>query len=251
MNTLQNKTAVVILAAGKGTRLGCTDKPKVMLEVAGRPIVSYVFENVSGCGFVSEHIAMVIGFEGKKIQDYLGDAVSYAEQKELLGTAHAAYIGSTSLPKEIDTILVMGGDDAAFYTPETLREFIRNHIESKSTVSLLTAKIDKPDSFGRVIRDIQNNFVAVKEKEEVTEEEARISEVSTGTYCFDRAWFENAFNEMEKIEELGEFGLNTTVKMAVASGKKVQAIQLQNSFEWFGINTKEELEEAQKRILQK
>ena len=85
-----SKIAVVILAAGKGTRLNCTDKPKVMLEIGGRPIVYYVVEILKKIGFKKEQICLVVGFKKEQIQDYFKNTVSYAFQEDQLGTAHAA-----------------------------------------------------------------------------------------------------------------------------------------------------------------
>jgi len=239
-----SRVGVVILAAGKGTRLNCFDQPKVMLEIGGRPIVSYVVETLKQAGFKKEQICLVVGFKKEKIQNYFGSAVSYAVQEEQLGTAHAAYVGSKSFSKDIEQVLVMGGDDGAFYKPETILKLIERHFQDTCTVTLLTANIENFNSFGRVVKD--ENGIMVVEKEYLTDEQKKITEVSTGTYVFDRVWYEKIFPNMPKLSRLGEYGLNVSLVMAQEEGKKVETIRLEDNNEWHGINTLEELELANK-----
>ena len=232
------------MSAGKGTRLNCTNKPKVMLEIGGKPIVSYAVLTLQSLGFKKEQICLVVGFKKEQIEDYFKDTVSYANQAEQLGTAHAAYIGMKSLPPAIEQVLVMGGDDGAFYTAKTLENLIVEHLKNYSTVTLLSAKVDDPASFGRVIRDEEG--IKVVEKEYLTPEQKNINEVSTGTYIFNRNWYQNAFPRMPKLRKLGEYGLNVSLVMAQEENKKVAVVELPNNNEWQGINTLAELELANK-----
>ncbi|NCO05228.1 MAG: NTP transferase domain-containing protein [Candidatus Magasanikbacteria bacterium] len=238
------KTAVVILAAGKGTRLGCTDIPKVMKLLAGKPIVSYVVETLTDMGFTNEHICLVVGFKKEKVTEYFKDRVSYAHQEEQKGTAHAAYTGMKELPKHIDTILVIQGDDSAFYSPETINRFIQEHCDSHAKLSLLSIDVDNPDQLGRIIRH-ENGDIEVIEKEYITEEQKKIKEISTGTFCFNREWFEHMYPTMPQLRKLGEYALPTALAMARDQGVKWQVIKIENGHEWFGINTPEQLEQAE------
>ena len=237
------KIGVVILAAGKGTRLNCSEQPKVMLEIGGKPIVSYVVETLLNAGFDKTQICLVVGFQEKKVRDYFGDKVSFVTQTEQLGTAHAAFTGIKSLSSNIENVLVMGGDDSAFYTKETLLNFVKNHIENKNTLSLLSAEIEDPSALGRIIR-YPDKSIAIVEKEYLTDEQKKIKEISTGTFCFDREWFESIFPDMPKMKKLGEWGLPTALAIARGEGKKYEVIKLGESSEWFGINTVEELKKA-------
>ena len=239
-----SKIGVVILAAGKGTRLNCTDKPKVMLDIGGRPIVSYIVETLKQIGFTKEQICLVVGFEKEKIIDCFKNEVSYAVQEEQLGTGHAAYTGMVALPKNIEQVLVMGGDDGAFYKKETLENLISQHLENNCVLTLLTAQLLNPGSFGRVVHDA--GMVMVVEKEYLTEEQKNTKEVNTGTYIFDRQWFEDMFPRMPKMKKLGEYGMNPAITMAQEEGRKIQVIKLVDNNEWHGINTLEELELADK-----
>ncbi len=242
----KNKIAVVILAAGKGTRLGCVDKPKVMLEIGGKPIVSYVVEELESLGLSPKQICLVVGFCKEKVMEYFGKRVSFAHQTELKGTAHAAYTGITTLPKEIEHVLVMGGDDSAFYTKEVLENVIEKHVAGGYVLSLVTAELDDPASMGRVVRH-PDGQVEIIEKEYTTEEQKNIKEISTGTFVFDRKWFEAMFPTMPMLRKLGEYGLPTALAIARESAVKYQVIKLEDSSVWFGVNTPEELAEANRR----
>jgi len=146
-----------------------------------------------------------------------------------------------SLPPNIGQVLVLNGDDSAFYRPETLNKFIDNHLQSGVVLSLLTA--DTENNTGKIVHH-PDGRVEIVEKEYLTEEQKKITEISTGTFMLDRAWFEKIFPEMPLLRKLGEYGLPTALAVARDSGKKYQVIKLANTSEWHGINTLEELESA-------
>lgn len=241
-----NSTGVVILAAGRGSRLNCVDKPKVMCEVGGQPIASYIVNTLEKIGFAPQRIVMVVGFHKEKIIEHFADRVSYAVQTELKGTAHAAFTGMKQLPENIDTVLVMNGDDSAFYSAETITDFIEKHQESQAVMSILSAQIEQPVSLGRMVRH-SDGRVEIIEKEYLTEEQAKLKEISTGTFCLDRNWFEKIFPDMPPLKKLGEYGLPTALAMANNEGKKTQIVKIKDNSEWFGVNTPAELEEADRR----
>lgn len=248
MNSLDSDIGAVILAAGKGSRLNCAESPKVMLNIGGRAIVSYIIQTLFEMGFGKDKVAVVIGFQKEKVKEYFGDGFIYAVQEEQMGTAHAAYVGMSHLPDKVKHVLVLGGDDSAFYAPKTLISLINKHKQTGSVLSLLTAEIANPSGLGRIVRH-EDGKVEIIEKEYLTEEQKKIKEISTGTFCFDRAWFEKMFLTMPKLRKLGEYGLPTAVAMAREKNLPIQFIKLDNSDEWFGVNTPEELKEADKRKL--
>ncbi len=245
------RVGVVILGAGKGTRLGCTDIPKVMKHLAGQPIVQYTVDTLHTCGFGSKDISLVVGFQKEKVMEHFAGRVIFAEQKEQLGTAHAAYVGMRELPQDIEQVLVMGGDDSAFYTCESLEAFIKAHLESQCMLSLLTTEVADPSLLGRVIRTEDGTFDGVMEKEYLNEEQKNIKEISTGTFMFNRTWYERAFPNMPQMKALGEYGLPAAIQMVKEEGCYMQAVKLKKADEWFGINTPAELEEAERRKAQK
>lgn len=237
--------AAIILAAGKGTRLGCTDKPKVMLELAGKPMVEYTIETLEKIGFASNRIVVVVGFFHEVVENYFKNRVTFAHQNEQRGTAHATMAGVMALPKEVKHFVVMGGDDSTFYEPETITRLIQNHLESKAIVTLLSVQKENPGAYGRIVRD--HNVIKVIEKEYTTEEQKKITEVSTGTYCFDRDWFEKNYPNLPILQKLNEWVLPLAFAAVAEQGLKQNVVTIANPNEWFGVNTPEELTEAQRR----
>ncbi len=248
-NNIFENVGVVILAAGKGTRLNCTDHPKAMHEVGGKPLVSYIVEKLEAANVPAQNICLVVGFFKEKIMEYFKDRVNYAEQTELLGTAHAAYIGSRSLPPHLKYILVINGDDSAFYKMETLEKLAQVHKADGAVITLLSVEPENAALYGRIVR-LNNKHIEIIEKEYLNDEQKLIKETSTGTFCFDRDWFEKIFPimpRMKKLGKLGEYGMPTTFAMAAQENLLVRVVKLPDNKEWFGINTPEELQEADKR----
>ncbi|MFB6181385.1 MAG: sugar phosphate nucleotidyltransferase [Candidatus Magasanikbacteria bacterium] len=247
MQKNNHQVASVILAAGKGTRLNCTEIPKVMLKLNGKPMVEHTVENLEEAGFSSQEIIMVVGFQKEKVKEYFGDRVKYANQKEQLGTAHAAFKGMKQLSDDIDDVLVLGGDDSAFYKTETLRAFVDRHTKNNSVLTLLSTKLENPDQYGRIIRH-NSGDVEIIEKEYLTEKQEKIKEISTGTFCFDKEWFLETFPDMPKMKKLGEYGLPTALAMARQQGVEYQVVELEDEQEWIGVNTPEDLKQARKMM---
>lgn len=239
-----SKIGVVVLSAGKGARLNCIEKPKVMLEIGGQPIVSYIVNTLKQIGFKKEQICLVVGFKKEIIKDFFKNEISYEVQEELLGTAHAAYLGIKSLPSQIEQVLVLGGDDSAFYQSETLLNFLTQHLNNYCVLSLLSVEVENPFQLGRIVR--QDHKIEIIEKEYLTEEQKLIKEISTGTFVFDRKWFEEIFPRMPQLRKLGEYGLPTALAMVCEENKNFQVIKLENADEWHGVNTLEELNLADK-----
>jgi bifunctional UDP-N-acetylglucosamine pyrophosphorylase/glucosamine-1-phosphate N-acetyltransferase len=249
MNTLSNieNFGVVVLAAGQGTRLGCEEKSKVMMEIGGKPIISYIIETLFKVGFRGRQICLVVGFKREKVIDYFGGRVIYAYQDEQLGTAHATYIGMKVLPENIFNVLVLNGDDSAFYKPATLENLIQQHIDNGSMATLLSTTIDSSSfGYGRVVRK-PDGMIEIIEKEYLNAENKNTNETSPGTFCFNRDWYVSVFPNMPIIEKLGEYGLPTAFTMAQREGLAVQVIKLEDASEWFGINTLDELADADGR----
>lgn len=247
MRVNNTDVAAVILAAGKGTRLNCEEIPKVMLKLNKKPMVEYTVENLKDTGFSKEDIMMVVGFRKNKVKNYFDNRVQFTDQDNQLGTAHAAFKGMKSLPESTASVLVLGGDDSAFYRSQTLQNLTERHVNSDSVLTLLSTKLENPDQYGRIIRH-DDGEVEIIEKEYLTEEQQKVKEISTGTFCFDKDWFLNIFPDMPKMRKLGEYGLPTALAMARDNGAEYQVVELEDSNEWIGVNTPEDLKEAKKMM---
>lgn len=238
---------VVILAAGQGKRLNCADLPKVLYKINERPIISYILEELAKGGLSKDQICLVVGFRSELVKEEFGPGYIYALQTERLGTAHAALIGKKALPVGFNNFLVINGDDSAFYKFSSLKALIEMHLINNNDISLLTCEPDDPQGLGRVVRGINGEVVDVVEKENMTPELKTLKEINTNTFCFKRSWFKKHYLNLKPIPGLGEYGLNTFVKEASSSSSKFKALKLNNSNEWFGVNTPEQLAEADRR----
>ena len=245
--SLLDHVGMVLLAAGKGTRLGCTDKPKVMLDIGGKPMMSYIVSSLESLGVSSERIMAVVGFQPETIINYFGSRVNYAVQEEQLGTAHAAMVGAAALPETIETVCVLQGDDSAFLSPQTLNNFLETHISSGADLTLMTVVSDD-ETLGRVIRDKDGALLDVLEKEEVTKDQESIPERNTNIFCARKAWILSAFLRMQEIDAIHEFGIPQFIPLAREDLLRVQTYRLPDPEEYMGINTKEQCAHADQKM---
>ncbi len=239
------KLGAIILAAGSGTRLNNgspSEKPKVLYQIAGKPMVEYTIELLDELSIKDK--VMVVGYKEEMVREYFGEQVNYASQPERMGTAHAAKLGEEILPEEVTHLLIIQGDDSAFYKPESIRKFIESCSESK--IGFTTVKLTDPGQYGRVIRNESGNVVAIVEKESLTSEQKNINEVNAATYFVEREWFNKTYPLLKpSAVGKGEIIMPDLIAAANSQGLKVVGFEVQTE-EWVGINTPEELEKADK-----
>ncbi len=240
------KTSVIVLAAGKGTRLNegePSELPKVMHEINGRPMLSYTLNLLKEAGF--KDIVIVVGYKAEVIKKHFGDTFTYVIQEEQYGTGHAVQCAQGAVDPKAEHIFVLQGDDSAFYRPETIQHFISGHAASGATASVLTLDHPYPGELGRVIRNEYDHIIAIKEKEVLTDQERTIREINTGTYCFQARWlWEHITRLRPSATGKGELIIPDLIAMAVEESRKVAPHKITNPEEWIGINTPEQLEYA-------
>ncbi|MFA6097957.1 MAG: sugar phosphate nucleotidyltransferase [Patescibacteria group bacterium] len=245
MSIIEN-TSIIILAAGKGTRLNGgqpSAMPKVMYEICGRPMLAYILETLDSMGF--SDITIVVGYQSEKIKEYFGDKYKYAQQTEQRGTGHAVMCALPMADPAKENILVIQGDDSAFYQPQTLQDLIKLRTESGSVISLLTLKHPQPGELGRIIRDQSGNVMAIKEKEVLSDEEKKIDEINAAAYCFSAKWLrENIQNLKPSATGKGELILPDLIHLAVEQKLAVRPHMISNLDEWVGVNTAHQLDIA-------
>jgi len=232
----------VVLAAGKGTRIGAKDKPKVMFPLNHRPIISYVIDNLRQAGFKKPLV--VIGFRGKLIQNYLQNKAQFVWQRRQLGTAHAVLQTQNALKPYDDVLIVLG--DMPFWQPETLKKIITLHRKSKATLSLVSVTFDNPSFFayGRIVRNAKGDLEKIVEEKEATPQEKQIKECNPSCYVVRTAWL---FNNLAKIAKTsGEYYLTDILALAIAQRVKIAVLPITDWQQAIGINTKEHLALAEK-----
>lgn len=245
MLIMENISAIV-LAAGKGTRLNHgqpSELPKVMYKICGKPMLEYTLKTLENINI--NDVVLVVGYKADMIKNYFGKRFKYALQKEQKGTGHAVMCAKEAVDPTNEHILVIQGDDSAFYSPDTIVNLMSAHIKGKAKVSLLTLKHPNPRELGRIIRDKKGSIVAIKEKEVLTPTERKINEINTGTYCFETPWlWENIKKLKPSATGKGELILPDLIKIAVDQKDKVSAHTITDHQEWVGVNTTEQLKLA-------
>lgn len=233
----------IILAAGKGTRMKAEHIPKVLYPLGDRPMLSYILQTLSKIGIL--HPIIVVGFQAEVVKEEMGPFYRYALQKNQLGTASAVESAKDKVSKEAKAVLVLNGDDSAFYKPETLKKLIESHLNSKAQLTLLTVQLDNPTGLGRIIKDEKGRAVRIVEEKLASEKEKRITEVNTGCYVFEPGFLWQTISKIKK-SKAEEYYLTDIVELAYRGNKKINTVKLKNPHEWVGINTPEELEKAEK-----
>ncbi len=233
--------AVVVLAAGKGTRMR-SDLPKVLHPLGGRPLVFYSVDLARQLS--PEPPVLVVGHGAEIVQEVLGERCRFVEQSEQLGTAHAVAQAERALDEAADTVLVYAAD-MPLLTVESMRRLITAHGEHDGPVTLLTVVAADPRGFGRVVRDPAGDVLAIVEEAEATPEQRALRELNAGVYCFDATWLWQALKRIQPSAAKGEYYLTDTVGLAVADGYRVVAVPTEDEEEVMGINTRVHLAEAE------
>lgn len=234
--------ATVILAAGKGTRMN-SDLPKVVHLLNGKPLIVHVLELAENLN--SEKIVTVIGYQKEKVIDVIRDyETDYAVQDPQLGTGHAVMQAEESLKDFDGDVLVLYGD-VPLLKQETIKRLLEMHAQEGAGATILSAIFENPFAYGRIIRDENGNVTKIVEEKDCTEEEKKIKEINSGIIVFKGKELFKALNEMPASPVTGEYYLTTVIDMLVHQGMKVCAYIVENPSEISGVNTPEQLKEAE------
>jgi len=243
----QKNLAVIILAAGKGTRMK-SSLAKVLQPLSGKTLLHYVLETVRELN--ADRVSVVVGFQANKVKSAFPDPkLEFVEQKEQLGTGHAAQQTESFFKDFEGDILVLCGD-MPLIRASTLKDLIRRHRQSKASCTLLTLKdkSGKISDFGRILRDQDNSITRIVENKDATDEEKKVKEYNSGVYCFDKELFYKALIALDNSNSQGEYYLTDTIKYFVQNKCSVQSVQTEDSDEILGINSPEDLKKAEQLL---
>jgi UDP-N-acetylglucosamine pyrophosphorylase len=236
------KFATAIMAAGKGTRMK-SDLAKVLHLINGRPMIHYVLDLALDLG--SENTVLIIGHQKEKVKEVCaGYPVQFAIQEEQLGTAHAVMQTKHLLGSYQYDLLVLSGD-VPLLTQRTLKRLITTHQNSGAIATLLIANLEDPTGYGRVIRDNEGKVSKIVEQKDATPDELKITEINVGIYMFKTVPLFLNLDLVNNDNAQQEYYLPDIVKMYVDRGEKVVAQLADNFDETRGINTIEQLKEAE------
>ena len=215
---MSNRYAV-ILAAGQGTRMK-SKLYKVLHPVCGKPMVQHVVDQISKLNI--QEMVTVIGHGAEKVKAELGDKSKYALQEEQFGTAHAVMQAESILAgKEGVTIVVCG--DTPLIKAETMEALFKHHEKFAAKATILTAKIEDPTGYGRIIRDEEGLVEKIVEHKDATEAERTVDEINTGTYCFDNVALFEALRKVSNENVQGEYYLPDVIEILKKQGEVVTA----------------------------
>lgn len=235
-----NQLKAVILAAGKGTRMK-SDLPKVVHTIEGECLVDYVIDAAVGAG--AEEICLVVGYQSETVRETISHKeVTFAFQEEQLGTGHAVKCAKEFLGEDGQTLILFG--DTPLITADTLKRLREYHVKNENTVTVLSAMIEDPTGYGRIIRDAEGNFVKSVEHKDANEAERKSHEINSGMYIFDTRELKEALDKIQPNNAQGEYYLPDTLTIIKDKGRKVDAFALDDPEDITGVNDQEQLKSA-------
>lgn len=244
MQSKKNKLAVIILAAGMGTRMKST-KAKVLHEVLGIPMILYVVETAKKVA--GDNVILVIGHQADEVKRIVSEKakVRYAYQDKQLGTGHAVSCALSFIPDDCEEVVILCGD-VPILTADTIIKLVDDHVQTNRDVSLLAVEMDNPTGYGRVLHDIKGHVSKIVEEADANKEQKQIKMINTGIYCVKKNFLIDTVGKIKSNNAQGEFYLTDIVELGNLRKKPVGAIVGNEGEEFFGINSKKDLKEAEK-----
>ncbi|MEO7132227.1 MAG: bifunctional UDP-N-acetylglucosamine diphosphorylase/glucosamine-1-phosphate N-acetyltransferase GlmU [Dermatophilaceae bacterium] len=234
-------TAVIVLAAGEGTRMKSTI-PKVLHTIGGRTLVGHAVRAGRGAG--PELLAVVVRHQRDRVAAHLAEIDPEAlivDQDEVKGTGRAVECALEALPSALSGTVVVTMGDVPLLTEETLTGLARDHAGSGSAVTVITATKDDPTGLGRILRDADGGVAGIVEHKDATDEQRAIGEINTGIYAFDIAFLRSALTEVGTDNAQGEKYLTDVLAIAHSRGQRVSAHLVADEWQTEGVNDKVQL----------
>lgn len=258
---------VIILAAGKGKRMGGADKPKVLQPLMDRPLLSYVLEAVADSGVDGKPV-VIVGHLADQVREVCGSACEYAVQTELRGTGDAVRAarplleeaaarhtpGGGRMPPE--HVLVLNGDHP-LVTGRTIRRVVDMHLAGGSTMTMATVVLENFEDwrttfsdFGRIVRNGRGAVERIVEMKDAGEAEKALKEVNPNVFCFKTGWLWPNLETLTTDNVQGEYYLTALAAKAIAQGVEIMTVPMPPE-EAVGVNTPEQLEQAERLLKRK
>ena len=240
---MNKELRVIILAAGKGTRMN-SDLPKVLHKLNGKALLDFVLDESELLNPIET--ILVVGFKKEQVISHTENRINlkYATQIEQLGTGHAVLQTEELLKNNKGHIIILYGD-VPNIKASTLRPIIDEHIINNRDLTLITAEIDDPSGYGRIIRDKNGNLLKIVEEKDCDDDERKIKEWNPGIYIFKIPEVFEVLNNIRTNNASKEYYLTDAIGLAQQSNMQVNAIKIANSNEVIGINTADQLEELE------
>lgn len=235
---------VIILAAGEGTRMK-SNISKVMHKVCNRPLLSYVIDAAKSDE--SNDVIVIVGKNEEKVKEYFGDRVSYVRQEIgegiPYGTGYAVKLAEDKI-EDNDNVVVMFGD-GPLIKAETIEKFIKEHKETDSSATVITAIFENPYGLGRIIKNEEGYFEGIVEERDCTEKQKEIKEINSGIAIFNGDKLKYALNKLDTNNSQGELYITDVFGILRAENNKISTFILEDNQEIQGINDKSQLAEVE------
>lgn len=231
----------VILAAGKGTRMR-SKLPKVLHKVGGKPMLQHVLDAADAAGAAEKIV--IVGHEAELVEAMVGEQGKIVLQAEQLGTGHAVMQTQDALADFKGTVMILCGDTPLLDGAE-LKKFYEAHVQSGAAATVLTAHMDNPFGYGRIVRDAEGNVQGIVEEKDADAQQKLIKEVNTGIYCLECPLMFEVLSTLTCDNAQGEYYLTDVLTKLNAAGRKVGGIVTEDSDMVMGINSRRQLAEAE------
>lgn len=229
-------TKIIILAAGQGTRM-CSDKPKVLTTIAGKPMLHHILGTCLGLGVKDQIVIGGYQFENLKAAIDPFFKVTWQYQEQQLGTAHAVGLALHHINAE-DTAIILAGD-VPLISEQTLERLVS--FSSSKQMAIVTQHLNDPSGYGRIKRDQHGELVGIVEHKDASADELKIKEINTGIMAIPGAFLKNALPKIGNNNAQKEYYLTDIIELAKKQGLKIQAIHPEHDFEVKGVNSKQQL----------
>ncbi len=238
----EKELIVLILAAGKGTRME-SDMPKVLHKINGRPMLDYVLENADKLG--ADRKIVVIGHKGEMVKEFIAGRAETVVQEPQMGTGHAVMCAESKIEGSEGTILMVYGD-VPMLKALTLSSLIEAHEEQNNSGTILTAFLDDATGYGRIIRDDRGNVEGIVEHKDANNEQRKIKEFNTGICCFNIRDLFIILKEITNNNSQKEYYITDAFGLMKKRGWKIGTSTADDPSETEGINTLEQLKRAER-----
>ena len=234
----------IVLAAGKGTRMQ-SELPKVLVPVAGRPMVRYVIDALRAAGV--DRIVVVVGYRADLVRAELAGLpdIEFADQTEQLGTGHAVMMCRAQLASHDGPVVVVAGDSPMLQA-DSVAKLLAESMSRRTACLLGTVRRDNPTGYGRILRNLAGDFTGIIEEKDATPEQRAIREINVSTYVFDSRELLSALDQLRADNSQREYYITDCPAILLAAGKKVAALDVLKPCEALSINSPEELAQVEK-----
>jgi bifunctional UDP-N-acetylglucosamine pyrophosphorylase / glucosamine-1-phosphate N-acetyltransferase len=229
-----NGLTTVVLAAGEGKRMR-SRTPKVLHPLCGRPLIAYALRLART---LADRVVLVVGPNAEAVRALAGDDVTVVEQRERLGTGHAVLQARAACPAT--GLLLVLAADMPLLLLATLERLVEHQRTTRAAATILTALVDRPAGYGRVLR-LGGRVKRIVEERDATDDQKKVNEINTSVYCFDAHRLWPALGQLKPDNDQGELYLTDVVELLAGAGAKVEAVSVTDPAEALGVNDRRQL----------